>query len=584
MKINRVAYKIFLGILALSGMILIIMSLLVKTSYTSSLKKNEINFHIRSTNKTKDLFDFIMNLIDNTAKTIGSRDEVIDALKSASRPPEGQADFTMNEYLKELQGIQPFLGNITIAGTEGQCYSSNLTLKRAEIEDLYQHYACLFEAGTKRDYFVDAHNVDPLNYRDVLTGVWPIFDTQTQELLGQIYVGLNYSIFQEMFILSPITNNERILIIDSTGKIVFNYPAYISFESIVSEYPQLVTSTEVIIEGKVLGTDSIIVSETSGILGWKFIRIIDAKYVMSDTRKMQRYFNIVFIISIITSLIFSFYLSLLLTKPVKQLFDACKRIEKGDMSSRVSIQSGDEIGQLGHTFNLIMDQINHNFERELIEQKRRNELKLEILRAQINPHFLYNTLGSIKFIATLQEVHNVASMCSSLINLLKYNLSSSTLATLEEEVESIRNYVDLQKYRYGDIFEFKTDIQKNTKPCTISRFVLQPLVENCLIHGFDDTENGGEILIRSYFADESLYLEVIDNGGGIEPDMVEKINRDAKQDNHYNKIGISNIRERIQLQFGDRATLCYTSTVNSGTTARLKFPICVSSVEKEIVK
>jgi two-component system sensor histidine kinase YesM len=363
------------------------------------------------------------------------------------------------------------------------------------------------------------------------------------------------------------------LIIDSTGKIVFNYPAYISFESIVVEYPQLVEPTEIIIEGKVLGTDSIIVSETSSILGWKFIRIIDAKYVMSDTRKMQRYFNIVFIISIITSLIFSFYLSHLLTKPVKQLFDACKRIEKGDMSSRVIIQSGDEMGQLGHTFNLIMDQINHNFERELIEQKRRNELKLEILRAQINPHFLYNTLGSIKFTATLQEVHNVASMCSSLISLLKYNLSPSTLATLEEEVESVKNYADLQKYRYGDIFEFKTDIEKRTKCCTISRFVLQPLVENCLIHGFDDTESSGEILIHSYIAGENLYLEVIDNGGGIKPEMIDKINQGMEQDNPYNKIGISNIRERIRLQFGDKAALSYTSFVNAGTTARLKFPV-----------
>jgi hypothetical protein len=192
MKINRVAYKIFLGILTLSGMILVIMSLLVKTSYTNSLKKNEINFHIRSTNKTKDLFDFIMNLIDNTAKTIGSRDNVIDALKFTPPPLAGQADFTMNEYLKGLQGIQPFLGNITIAGKDGQCYSSNITLKRSEIENLYQYYSRLFETGAKRDYFVDAHNIDPGSYRDVLTGVWPIFDTQTQKLLGQIYVGLNY--------------------------------------------------------------------------------------------------------------------------------------------------------------------------------------------------------------------------------------------------------------------------------------------------------------------------------------------------------------------------------------------------------
>jgi two-component system sensor histidine kinase YesM len=301
--------------------------------------------------------------------------------------------------------------------------------------------------------------------------------------------------------------------------------------------------------------------------------MVDTKYITGDTLKTQRSFTIVFIISIIIILIFSVFMSHTLTMPVKLLFDACKRIESGDLSFRVAIHTNDEMGQLGHTFNLVMDQINANLERELVEQKRKNELKLEILRSQINPHFLYNTLDSIKSLANLQEIHNISSMSSALINLLKYNLSSSTLATLSEEVESVSNYVGIQKYRYGDIFEFKTEIAKETEHCVVSRFILQPLIENCLIHGFDDMESGGEITIRSGISGDTLCLEVINNGKYMDRETLDKVNRGMEQDRPFSSIGINNIRERIQLQFGERAALVYSGGEGMETVAYLRFPL-----------
>ncbi|MDR1286135.1 MAG: histidine kinase [Treponema sp.] len=576
MQIRRVSHKIFLGFLALSSMILMIMSIVVMTSYASSLKRNEINSLIQASTRTREQFDFIMGIIDDTARIIGSRPEVIKALTSDEQPPPGRDDFSMNVYLQSLKEIQPFLGNISIAGDGGQFQSSNVALKRVFFEDLYRNYEHYFNSGMYKSYFVDTYDSDfspPYAPRDILTGVWPIYNVKEEKLLGQLYMGLNYSLFQEMFILTPTSNNEKILLIDPSGRIIYHYPAFISFDSVLADYPELITADEIVIEGKVFDTDSFIVSQTSGVVSWRFIKIADTKYITADTLKTQRFFTIVFIISIIIILIFSIFMSHILTKPVKLLFDACKRIESGDLSFRVAIRTNDEMGQLGHTFNLVMDQINANLERELIEQKRQNELKLEILRSQINPHFLYNTLDSIKFLANLQEIHNIASMCSSLINLLKYNLSSSTLATLGEEVESVGNYVGIQKYRYGDIFEFKTEITKETEHCEVSRFILQPLVENCLIHGFDDIESGGKIIIRSAINGEILCLEVINNGNYMDRETLDKVNRGMEQDKPFSSIGINNIRERIRLQFGDQATLIYSGGTGMETVAYLRFPV-----------
>jgi len=576
MKFNKISYKIFLGMLLLSSMILLIMTNLVKQSYTNFLKKNEINFHVLITSGTKYRFDSIINVMDGAVREIISNHMVLSALSAHPIVPPAPGDFTVNVYLQGLQQVQPFLGDISICGVGGQFCSSNTSLRRSDLEKLFAKYKEHFEAGGSMEYFVNpgAHQYPQNTYQDVLTGVWPIFDIKAQRLLGIIFVGLNYTIFQEMFILSPIINKEKFIMIDSSGKIVFSQPSYESFEEILRRYPMLRERGDRIIEGDVLGVDSIIVSENSANLGFKFIRIIDSKNVTSDTRKMQGYFNIVFAVSIIICLVFSLYISRKLTKPIAQLFDACKRIEAGDMSSRVSIRTGDEMGQLGRTFNLIMDEINENFERELVEQKRQNELKLEILRAQINPHFLYNTLDSIKFLATLQENHNIASMSSSLINLLKYNLSSKTVAMLKEEIESVSNYVDIQKYRYGDIFEFTTDIAADTERCVISRFVLQPLVENCLIHGFDGIEGDGAITIRSRLENDTLRLDVIDNGSGIDEETMNRLQHgDGAQDNPYSKIGVSNIRERIRLQFGEAATLSYSAGDGGGTIASLRFPV-----------
>ena len=576
MQINKVRYKIFLGFLSLSSIILIVMSVVVNSSYARSLKHNEINSHIQASSRTREQFDFIMDIINDTARIIGSRPEVLAALTSNNEPPPGQSDFSMNVYLQAIQELQPFWGNITIIGEGGQFFSSNISFKRAEFEDLYQRNAQNFYSGMYRYYFVNTHESDffTSGSRDVLTGVWPIYDIKTEKLIGQVYLGLNYSIFQEMFVLSPTINNEKILIIDPNGNIVYTYPTFMNFDSVLAKYPQLITTEKCVIEGTVFDINSFIISDTSRIVGWRFIRIIDTKYITVDTQRTQRYFNVVFIISIVTSLVFSIFMSHMLTKPIKLLFEACKRIESGDLSFRVSINSKDEMGQLGHTFNLVMDQINANIERELIVQKRQNELKLRVLLSQINPHFLYNTLDSIKFLANFQEIHNIASMCSSLINLLKYNLFSSSLASLGEEVDSISNYVEIQKYRYGDIFEFKTEIAAGTEHCIISRFVLQPLVENCIIHGFDNIETGGEIIIRSKIENENLCLEVINNGNEITDEILYKINQGmVDEDKAINNIGVSNIRERIHLQFGEQATLVYSRCASGETMAILHFPM-----------
>jgi two-component system sensor histidine kinase YesM len=579
-RLNKVAYKIFLVFFAVICMITAAMSILIQNSFAQALKRNEINFHMRNAVRTREQFDFIMEMIDNTARTLCARREIVDTLANHPDNAALTQGFLMNSYLRQLKEVQPLLGSVTIAGTNGSFYSSDVLLTREDIKGRIKQYTALFSMGLLRGYFVDER--DPASAQwgrnhDVITGVWPIYDYRTGKLAGQLYLGLNYSFFQDMFIIAPIENNERVVILDDEDNIVYSYPSPQAIGGALADYPELTDSAsgDFIMEGMVNGAHCIIAAETSQAVGWRFITVKDAEYAMEDTRHTQELFNTVLVIALVISLAFSVLMSYILTKPIKLLADACERIEKSDHGFRVNIKTRDELGQLGRTFNMMMDELHSDFERQLSSEKRQNEMKLEVLRAQINPHFLYNTLDSIKFLANLQEAHSIASMSAALINLLKYNLSPLKTATLAEEMESVGNYVSLQKYRYGDIFELKTDIADNARLCVIPRFILQPLVENSLLHGFEDMEGGGEITIRARLeegeSEASLHLEVLDNGCGMDGETLTRINGDIDSQ-HNGDIGITNIRERIRLQFAGRATLVIESESGKGTRAEMRFP------------
>jgi two-component system sensor histidine kinase YesM len=149
-------------------------------------------------------------------------------------------------------------------------------------------------------------------------------------------------------------------------------------------------------------------------------------------------------------------------------------------------------------------------------------------------------------------------------------------ARVGDELESLCNYVNLQKYRYGDIFEFRTEIADGVEDCMICRFILQPLVENTLIHGFDDKESGGEILLRCLKEGGLLRIDLIDNGSGMDEAALAALNGEGGSDapdKRSSSIGVANIRERVRLQYGGRASIIFSGSPGTGTTVTLRFPL-----------
>lgn len=263
-----------------------------------------------------------------------------------------------------------------------------------------------------------------------------------------------------------------------------------------------------------------------------------------------------------------------ITRPIHKLNRACKYVEKGNLTYHLEVRGRDEFSQLERTFNLMIDRINTLLKKELENQRQKADLQFQVLEAQINPHFLYNSLDSIKWLVSMQNMNNIADMITALINLLKYNLSNhDATTTLKDEVESVKNYVTIEKFRYLDTFEFSTQLAGDTLNCQVIRFILQPLVENSILHGFRDMEQSYQVKITSFKTKDALHVRVIDNGGGMNRQEVQQINEGAQGEHCFKNIGISNIQRRIKLFCGEQYGLVYQSQPEKGTVAEITLPL-----------
>ncbi len=559
--------------------------------YLDDFRKYEVDYNVLVTNKIKSQFDFMTDIIRSTGNALGSNAKVVELLSKPQSGSDKEIVERRNEISSLLVGVigtQPFIKGAHILSEQGNVYSSTLSIDDDQVFKFGSRYFDILREKKMKELWTEVHEVEyyPDNYFNVMSYICPVYNMETQRLIGLISVDINYEIVREMFQTSSMALDEKIMVVDTEGNIIFNHPFLSNFEPVLDQYPQILTSKNLQLRGTVFGRDSIIVTETIEMADWKLVRMIDAMPLTERSRNLLFIFNTILLLAAIISFAFILLSTQTIKKPVKTLIQACKRIERGDLDFRVSLKPKNELGILGDTFNIMMDQIQSYYQKEFDQQKRKSELEFQVLQAQINPHFLYNTLDSIKWLAVLQNMNNIADMCTSLINLLKYNLAQpGSLTTLSDEVENLKNYIRIQKFRYGDTFEFSTQLDPETHDCEMLRFVLQPLVENCILHAFKDIEDKGFIKVLSFIENDSLHIEVIDNGSGMDLATVYTLNQnDPRKGKRFNTIGIHNIKERIRLQYGDRYGLYYISEPGVGTIAEMVLPVIKREDEENCLR
>ncbi|MFD0675359.1 MULTISPECIES: cache domain-containing sensor histidine kinase [unclassified Paenibacillus] len=316
--------------------------------------------------------------------------------------------------------------------------------------------------------------------------------------------------------------------------------------------------------------------------GWKLVSITPYKMAIS---KIEAIFNKVFgfqIISFIVFLLLLLYLLGTFTKPLVRLGRVALTVQKGDLETRSNIRGEDEIGRLGFLFDQMLDRIKEMIAEVSYTQARKRKAELAMLQAQINPHFLFNVLNSIRMKVMLRGDRESADMIGSLSKLLRMTINQEKeTISLHEEIEIVMDYVVLMNMRQKEPVLLKTDISADALLIKVPRFFLQPLIENALIHGL--TQSAGTIMLKAWMEENTLILSVEDNGRGIPVEILHRLRKmlvsgeereqtAVESPKGFSSIGLLNVHERMRLTYGDRFNMRIDSSEGEGTRITMYIP------------
>lgn len=292
--------------------------------------------------------------------------------------------------------------------------------------------------------------------------------------------------------------------------------------------------------------------------------------ILSNLMQVRKYvFGVAAILSLV-AVIAAVYISRIVYRPVRKLMVAMQEVSAGEMATRAEVVSNDEIGLAAKEFNRMLDRIEELIKQLIAEEKKKKDAELEALQYQITPHFMYNTLNSIKCYALIHGQKEIATVIEDFVELLQTCIrKKGAFLTVAEEVQILENYIHLQEFRNGEAYQTEYKIEREAEQCKIPRLLLQPLVENAIIHGLDIKKQKKRLLIEAYTSGSRLYLEVKDNGRGMSEEQIEELlKKKEKKTKGLTAVGIQNIQDRLKLYYGKQAKLSLESD-EKGTIARI---------------
>lgn len=353
------------------------------------------------------------------------------------------------------------------------------------------------------------------------------------------------------------------------------------FDNAVSQqYPlSQAEITSVLLEGEAasagrLKRENLMLVQEGQTEGISTIGIISYQVLIGDALKFRT--TVLWILFISLPLIFlaSWLLTARLYRNISELRKSMHEVGEGNLHVRSSVVSEDEIGEMATVFNTMMDQIEGLLEQVKQTEKQKRESEFAILQSQIQPHFVYNTINSMKYYAHLKGVKEIEVVATAMVELLRAVLGQADeFIPLSQEIHYIKQYVLIQRFKYQQDFEIVWEIDQALLEHTIPKLLLQPIVENALIHGIANKKDGS-ITIKAYTLEDGVHLTVTDNGKGIRKEQLERLVAEVSKDSHrMSSVGLSNVFSRIRMIYGEPYSGTISSFVNVGTVVELHLPI-----------
>ena len=555
----------------------VLIFMLIAINYTSnSIYENAVNYMNQIIKQVNYDLDSYVGFLKNISYIVSTNEDVSNYLfneEQSDQELDGEKERILTQF-KTILDSRADIYNIAVVADSGRNVLNDGNDKFTEYIDIKSQD--WYKNALESEYGISVSPSHVQNsiedcYKWVITlsKALPNYNTGKNE--GVFFVDLNYNAISDLC-SNNIGNKGYIFMMDETGNIIYHPKQQLIYGGLLEENIDEILASD---EGFFTSGDKIYTVSKSAETGWITVGAISSEELFKNNEQIQGMYLLVTGALLVCVLIISSIIAKQITKPIKKLSNSMSMVEHGEFDkASVPITDDNEIGMLSRSFNVMTEKIHTLMEQNIYEQEEKRKNEMKALQAQINPHFLYNTLDSIIWMSEAGKNEEVVLMTSALAKLLRQSISNDKAkVTVSEEINYVKSYLTIQKMRYKDKLEFSINVSPEIMNVKIIKFALQPLVENAIYHGLKYKETKGNIIIEGYKDGEKAVLIVKDDGIGMDEQSLEHIFDGTQKGNKSNGVGVPNVQKRIQLYFGPEYGITYKSRKGEGTQATVTVPL-----------
>jgi len=581
-KNQELARKLILINFILIVLPLSVMGYFAFTRFASTLEQKVGDYQLQTMKQLTLNLDTYMAELDRLTLMPYQYEQITAFLES--KRVQGQA-LTLEE-IKQLNSFvsQVFLnGRIDIVGVSlfGESGASYVVLPESQYVTTYRldenaQWLQNENGGNGQSIFITTHNIQSTSGT-----VYPVFSIARElrsfdsgKKLGYIVIDVDPTVIHKMISQVTLGTKEALYIMDQDGGVVVGKNRTMPQEALGSLYKG--KAPEGVTHAALNGERQLVSYVTSSITNWTTVGIVPVSELMKDSLIMRNSIILFGVICMGLAMLMSVFLAFRITEPLRGLIRLMRKVERGDLLVSFPVKQWDEVGHLGKAFNTMVSKLSELgyllYETEIREK----DAQIAALQSKINPHFLYNTLGSISMYAEVDGNQEVVKMTNNLSRLLRYSLSSQKEhVNLEDELGHVLGYMTIQKMRYEDRIDFRLDRDETSLTCTVIPLIIQPIVENAINHGIDQGVGNGQITLTCKIEENVLRIVIEDDGIGMTEEQLADIRRrllHSKDLGGSSGNGLLNVHRRIVLHYGESYGLMLESMPYQGLKVTMTFP------------
>ena len=564
--------KLIIGFLTILLPLVLILSI-VFYSYSAEIVLKQ------SLEQTREIVEQFSISLDNYMGLMRNKMEIL------ADSPTIQEELNTHQDKEDIKNDSFYSRNKRIRRIMLQIYSS-VTMNDVEIYGINEtnHYLSLwskkYEIPDKDILFENANLskgrsvlVNNINDADTIQMIKMVKDLQTYKPIGYIRFGLKRNYIEKMAKNINFGSDGSVVIFDENLNKISGIAHDSALSKLLKEKPSIGNFSYS--EGKNEYTAVHIHSDSTG---WTTVGVIPLRYINKDLAGIQYLTVIIIVLTIIIGVTVSVIIAQSLILPLENTVNALEKFSRGDFAVRLKENRCDEIGKLNRIFNKAIKEINELMQKVTQSEILNKEMEFKTLQSQMNPHFLYNTLDTINWLAFKEKQTEICNLVAAISSLIRASISNKkSIITIEQELDYVKNYIYIQHIRYKDRFDIIYDIDESLLKQAVPKLIIQPIVENAIIHGIENSKNKNLLYISVNSENECIIIIVKDTGIGMTDEKVsellkEPLNAEGDEQKAHTNLGLYAVHKRIQLMYGDLYGLTVQSQAGEGTTVTLHIP------------